>query len=347
MSNAFFKISRFRIFFMIVVGVLFTWSFLYSFLSHRVIKYSQARVLLGTLVQIHICAAPQEKHTVLQAFDQAWKRLEEINTRINVYNEQSDIAAINRSYPHPIKVHRDVYELLALSKRYHALTQGAFDITIWPLIVLWKEAQTKQALPLPGDIKWAKEAMGVDKIKLLADHYVQLMHARTRIDLSAIGQGYAADEAAAILRKEGMKNFLIDAGGEVMAQGLNDKGRPWSVGVKDPLQPMQMIDIIPVADRAVSTSGDYEKYYEINQKKYSHIIDPVTGYPTNSVVSATVVCSNATEADVFSTVLCVLGKQGIKLLESLSPGVAMAVIEQNLDQATSLYQNNAYQVMTR
>jgi thiamine biosynthesis lipoprotein len=326
----------------LLVAIFFTFFFRY-----QIIKYSQARALLGTFVQIHICATRADKSVVLNAFDKAWSRLSEINERMNVYDEKSDIAKINHSYPNSVKVHSDVYQILALSKKYCELTRGAFDITIWPLVVLWKEAQIKQQRPSPQEIKGAQETIGVDKIKLLADDSVQLTHPQTKIDLSAIGQGYAADEAAALLKREGMKHFLVDAGGEVFAQGLNERGRPWSIGIRDPRQGENMIDVVHLTHQGVSTSGDYEKYYVINQKKYSHIINPITGYPSDRVVSATVIAPNATQADIFSTALCVLGKEGIKFIESLSPEVSIVVMEQNPDQTISIYKNNAYQNMSR
>ena len=346
MRLSFLKSSRVKVFlvnvFILSIVVFFTFFFRY-----QIIKYSQTRALLGTFVRIHICATRLDEKAVLSAFDKAWKRLNEINERMNVYNEKSDIAKINRSYPNALRVHPDVYQILALSKKYSELTHGAFDITVWPLVVLWKEAQAKQEIPSVQEIKRTLEAIGSDKIKLLADDSVQLMHPQTRIDLSAIGQGYAADEVALILRKEGMNSFLVDTGGEIFAQGFNESGRPWSVGIKDPLHPEEMMDVVRLSDGGVSTSGDYEKYYEIDQKKYSHIIDPATGYPVNNVVSATVIGENATQADAFSTVLCVLGKQGISLVEALSQEAAIVVMEESPAGSISFYKNDAYQRMSR
>jgi len=317
---------------------------LLNFFFHQKIKYIQTRSLLGTFVQIQICATRSEWGLVLTAFDKSWKRLEEINARMNVYSENSDIAKINRSYPHAIKVHPDTYQVLAFSKKYGELTRGAFDITIWPLVVLWKDAQDSQKLPSQKEIQRVKEAIGSDKIKLLSDNQVQLMHPRTKIDLSAIGQGYAADEASKILRKEGLRNFLVDTGGEIFAQGFNEQGQSWSVGIKDPWHPEKIAEVVLVTERGVSTSGNYEKYYTIHQKKYSHIIDPRSGYPANHVASATVVCANATQADVFSTALCVLGIQdGAKLLQSLLPDAAIIVMEQHSAEPIRVYKNRAYQ----
>ncbi|MCX5680923.1 MAG: FAD:protein FMN transferase, partial [Candidatus Omnitrophica bacterium] len=329
----------------LILSAVFLFCF---FLSNQTIKYSQEHALLGTFVHIDICAARNDRTVVLIAFDKAWQRLEEINTRLNVYDEKSDIAKINASYPNPVQIYPDTYKILQLSIRYNELTQGAFDITIWPLVVLWKDAEKKNKIPSVSEIKIAQSATGNNKVKFLPQDRIQLMHPRTKIDLSAIGQGYAADEAARVLNGEGLKNFLVNTGGEIFAQGCNENGQPWTVGIKDPGQSHDMFDIIKIASGGVSTSGNYEKYYEIAQKRYSRVIDPKTGYPASKVASATVVAQNATQADILSTALCVLGSEkGSRMLGALPYPVAVMIIEQNESKAPAIYKNREYQNLAR
>ena len=125
--------------------------------------------------------------------------------------------------------------------------------------------------------------------------------------MGGIAKGYAVDEAARVFREKGIDSFFIDAGGDVYAGGRNCVGKPWRIGIRDPRDSKNIIDVVEVIDGAVATSGDYEQYYEIRNQRWSHIIDPSSGYPQKEVISATVIAPSAMRADALATALCVLG----------------------------------------
>lgn len=298
---------------------------------------------MGTVVRVDICGTRQNKQKILDAFDRVWQRVQTINDRLSVYYAHSDIARINASYPKALKVHAETAAVLRLAKDYCQRTEGVFDVTVAPFLELWKTAQEKNQHPSEGLISVVSAAVGCDKVEILPGDYVRLTHPQTRIDLSGMGQGYAADEAARILRQQGFEDFLVDMGGEIVTYGQNARGQPWRVGVKDPVDPDKLMSVAIISDKAVSTSGDYEKYFEIAGRKYSHIIDPTNGYPQQEIMSATVVTQNATQADIFSTVICALGReQGLKLLQRLDPSAGVLIVEKSAGEDTKLYQNRIY-----
>ena len=137
------------------------------------------------------------------------------------------------------------------------------------------------------------------------DNRIALGHPEARVALGAIAKGYAVDEAARILRENGVERFLVDAGGDVYVGGRNCEGNLWRIGIKDPRQPSRLIDVVEVTDMAVVTSGDYEQYYEIGGRRFSHIISPRTGYPQRDAASATVLAPSAQMADALATALAV------------------------------------------
>ncbi|HOD12339.1 MAG TPA: FAD:protein FMN transferase [Candidatus Omnitrophota bacterium] len=315
----------------------------HSFFSRQRIHYHQEQFLLGTVVRVNICGTRQNKQKVLDAFDRVWQRVQTINDRLSVYCAHSDITRINESYPKTVKVHSETAAVLRIAKDHCQRTDGVFDITVAPFLELWRTAQEKKQYPSQGLVSVISAAVGCDKVEILSGDYVRLTHPQTRIDLSGMGQGYAADEAARILQQQGFQDFLVDMGGEIVARGRNARGQPWRVGVKDPVDPYKLMSTVTISDKAVSTSGNYEKYFEIAGTNYSHIIDPRSGYPQQEIMSATVVTQNATQADIFSTVICALGReQGLKLLQRLDPSAGVLIVEKSAGENVKLYQNRSY-----
>ena len=169
--------------------------------------------------------------------------------------------------------------------------------------------------------------LGLDKVQLLERNQVRLLEPGTRLTMDSIADGYAGDEAARILRAHGLRHFLIDTTGELLAGGRNCEGKPWRVGVKDPVTPAEMIDRLALTDSAATTSGNYEHFYTIGGKNYSHIIDPLTGFPHNDLLSATVIAPSAELSDFLSTALCLLEPdKGVELIDSLGEGFASVVL---------------------
>ena len=277
-------------------------------------KYTEARMLMGTFVRLDTCRSAPDKDA---AYAHAWERLEDIAWRMNVYDERSEVTRINNARFEPAYVGKDTYAVLERSASISEATAGAFDITVRPLIELWKDSAAQDTVPEQGQLDAVLQAVGRDKLILLSDNRVKLADPRTKIDLGGIGKGYAVDEAARIFREHGIRDFFIDAGGDVYAGGTNCSGRPWRVGIKDPRDQAQIIDVVEVTDRAVMTSGNYEQFLVIRGEHWSHILDPRTGFPQKEVVSATVIGPEAMDADAMATALCVLGgAKGVEYMDT-------------------------------
>jgi len=286
---------------------------------------------MGTVVQVDVCMDQNnDRESLMAVYRKIWERLEDISWRMSVFDVESDVSRINTSKAQPVVIGKDTYKLIQDAKGYSLLTQGAFDITVWPLISLWKQAQLKGELPTQDDIDEVKTIIGTHHIQLMSDERVLVKNGSTQLDLGGIAKGYAVDEVARILRSEGINNFFIDAGGDIFVGGMNCKNELWKIGIRDPRNTKKILHIVELTDRAVTTSGNYEQYFEIDQERFSHIIDPETGYPQEQVVSATVIAPTAQEADVLSTALCVLGeKKGVDLINSLGESFAGVIVEKD------------------
>jgi thiamine biosynthesis lipoprotein len=287
-------------------------------------KYSETKLLMGTYAQLDVCESAQN---IEDAYTHVWERLEDIAWRMNVFDERSDVARINSAQFEPAYVGRDTYYVLERSANYSKTTGGAFDITVEPLIELWRDSADKNILPEQVQIDPVLAAVGSGNVELLSENRVRLKNPRTKIDLGGIAAGYAVDEAARIFREHGIMDFYIDIGGDLYAGGKNCAGRLWRIGIRDPRDRAKIIDVVEVSDRAVVTSGNYEKYLVIQGEQWSHIFDPRTGYPQKDVVSATVISEMAIDADAIATALCVLGSgDGTVYIDSLPEPFASLII---------------------
>jgi len=281
-------------------------------------KYTESKLLMGTVVRLDVCRERVDLERVQDVYNDIWARMEEISWRMNVLDDRSDVARINHSNGKPVLVGEDIYDVIREAIRFSRATQGAFDITVWPLIKLWKEAEAKDEWPSAEAIAAVLQVTGSDNIQLLPDNHVRIHNSKTYIDLGGIAKGYAIDEAARIFRENHVRDFYIDAGGDIYVGGLNCKGESWRIGIRDPRDQSSIIDVVGVSNGAVTTSGNYEQYFEIGEKRLSHILDPETGYPQEDVVSATVIAPTAMEADAQSTTLCVQGHpRGTEYIDSL------------------------------
>jgi thiamine biosynthesis lipoprotein len=293
-----------------------------------VMQYRKVGGFFGSQVKVDVCYAPEQEESVVKAVDEVWARFADIHVRMSVYDPQSDISRINRlASSQPVEVGADTYQLIADHLTYHRLSGGVFDITIAALIQLWKEKGQSHILPTQREIDAARVLMGIDAVELLADNRIQLKRPAVKINIDSVGDGYAADEAALILRAHGFDNFLIDASGELYAGGQSCRGRPWRIGVRDPNDSSFLVDTVELRDMAVSTSGTYERYYEVDGKRHAHIIDPRSGYPVRDIHSATVIGPSARFADFLSTTLCILSAEdGLELINSFDGRYASMVI---------------------
>ncbi|MBF0479060.1 MAG: FAD:protein FMN transferase [Candidatus Omnitrophica bacterium] len=291
--------------------------------------YSQTRSMMGSYVRIDICSNwPAAK--INQIYSEIWKGINERVQRFDKYSANSEISIINRSFPDPVKISDDLYELLNTSVQFSQLTQGGFDITVEPLIGIWKKAEEKNILPSADDISIAVAAIGSNALNLMGNDMVRLRNPIVKLDVGGIAKGYIVDWVVSDLHEHGLKNFLVDASGNMYASGINSSYKPWTIGIEDPHSNMAALAVIRLSDEAISTSGDEHRYYNINGKHYSHIINPHTGQPVLNMSSVTVLAPTAGAADALSTGLSVLGvADGLALIESLGPGYACFILTMN------------------
>jgi len=300
-------------------------------------KYTESKMLMGTVVRLDTCTEEIKDRPIDVIYAEIWGRLENISWRMNILDEKSDVARINQAFKNPVTVGTDTHQLLKQSIKFSKLTRGAFDITVWPLIKVWKEAQSKNIMPTREKIMEAKDLVGAENIKLLPEAQVKLAKKGVKVDLGGIAKGYAIDEAARIFREHDIESFFIDAGGDIYAGGLNCEGEHWRVGIRDPRNTSKFIKIVAITNAALATSGNYSQFFEIEGQKFSHIIDPSTGYPQKGVLSASVIAPTATEADALATALMILrvGEAAV-LINGFKGDYASLILSGETDQMTQI-----------
>ena len=312
------------------------------------LKYSHSQLLFGTVVTLDICYERGQKDRFKKAAAAVWERLEEIQWRMNIYDDRSDVIKVNNSFSVPVAIGADTYYVIEQALYFHQLSEGVFDITVWPLSQLWKKAAANNRLPSRAEVERVKKIMGPRNLNLLENNQIQIRHPETQIDLGGIAAGYAEDEAARILRSHGLPNFLIDAGGEFYAGGYNCHNKPWRIGIKNPHDRSKIIGVIEVSDKAVSTSGNYEQYFMIEGQEWTHIIHPVTGYPAKGILSATVIAPRGIDADAMATALCILDPpSGLRVIDALGEEWAAFIITSNTDGSLKFWASQNYQRLQR
>lgn len=311
--------------------------------SAPLVKYRETQLLMGTVVQIDVCYEGADEQQLRNVYSMVWKKLADIDESMSGYKKNSEISRVNRSYPKAYHASREFYDVVKTSIEISKLTEGTFDITVQPLLDLWRRAEQENKVPQQKEIYKIKEAVDIGHIRLLPGNYMQILHPLAKINVGGIAKGYATDAAARIFRDNGFMNFFIDAGGDLYVGGHNCKKRPWRIGIRDPRNKSSILKIIEVSDAAIATSGDYERYYEIQGNRWSHIINPITGYPSKVAASATVVAPEAIVADALATALCVLGPQkGIALIDSLGKGYGCLIITARDEGLTDIHKSQLF-----
>jgi thiamine biosynthesis lipoprotein len=284
--------------------------------------------MMGTFIEIKVVAEGGRTAEAPRAIELAMRQMKAFVELVSSWDANSDTSRINASAGKvPVKVDATLMKVLLGAQQVSQVSAGAFDITFSPVGRLWKLRRDDPVIPSDDAIA---EALAVVNHKdLVLDRQKGTAFLRRkgmRIDLGGIAKGAAVDVGARSLRTSGFENALIDAGGDLYAMGAKPAG-PWVVGITDPRNPDgPVIGRHPVRDRAVTTSGDYEKMVEIAGKRYHHIIDPRTGWPADKCISATVIAPDAQRADAFSTAFFVLGpKAGIALCEKIDDVEAVLI----------------------
>lgn len=274
------------------------------------------------------------------------ERLEKVNQVMSTYLEDSELSKINHSSNIGAQfISPELFKVITAAKEVSRLSEGAFDMTVAPLVNLWGFGPDKMQSQAPAakDIKKALTFVGYEKI-LLASRLMTLSKALegVSIDLSSIAKGYAVDEVANLLEKQGITNYMVEVGGELYLKGKNLQGKNWRIAIEKPNAGKRELQrILPITNIAMATSGDYRNFFEENGQRFSHTIDPRTGYPiTHKLASVTVLSDTTMNADAWATALMVLGpEKGYKIAEQQKLAVLFIIkTEQGfVEQATSLF----------
>lgn len=272
----------------------------------KVEKSTQTALLLDTIVSV-TCYGEGSDEAANAAIDEI-KRIEAI---FSPYIETSEIYNINHNaHSAPVKVTDEVMSVLKEALRICALTDGAFDITIKPLVDLWNIKAENPSVPSPDAIAEAKSKVDWTKVEL-SDGTVRLGAEGMMLDLGGAAKGYAADCAVKVIRDHGIKDAILDLGGNVYAMGSSEKGSPWRIGLQDPDGKRgEYFKAEELSDLSCVTSGSYERYFESGGRIYHHIINPKTGYCADEgLISVSVIGKSSFEADMLSTAIFVMGAE--------------------------------------
>ena len=242
------------------------------------------------------------------------KRLNEIDQVFSNYRTDSVLAEVNSNAGNkPVKVPQEFINLTKTSISYSKSTDGLFDISVGYLFELWKKSARLDKLPTDEQIAKALNCVGYDNIEIdETESTIFFKSECLKLDFGAIGKGYSVDEVAKILAKHKITKALLNFGGNILAIDFPTDPEGWKVGIKNPFNTDENLDTVKIHDLAVATSGDYEKNFRIKGKTYSHIINPISGKPTQELSSITVFANTGTGADAYSTAFAVMGLEGTK-----------------------------------
>jgi len=288
-------------------------------------EYSKVEFLMDTVVEIKVYH--RNKIEAQKAIDSAMEEMRRVEEKMSCFLPGSEVSMINKEAllkrekgsllaEGRISVSDELFSLLKESVRLSELTKGCFDITIYPLWKLWKFEGESAEVPDKEKIEKKLQLVNYKNI-IIENGKINFAKRGMGIDLGGIAKGYAVDAAIRVLRKKNIKSAMVNAGGDIYVLGRK-KGKPWRIGIRHPRRGEEILGIVEVEDKAIVTSGDYERFFFSEGKRYHHILNPRTGYPADECQSVTIVAKKATFADGLSTGIFVLGpREGMALIENL------------------------------
>jgi thiamine biosynthesis lipoprotein len=302
-------------------------------------KIERTTVLMGT--EVHFLILSDDVTGAGKAIDAAIAEIRRIEDMMSDWDKTTPLSAINISAgASPVKVPKELTDIITRANVVSSLTSGKFDITYKGAGHMWDFTKDPPYLPDRETIELALKLINYEHIVIdTTNSTVFLPRPGMQIGLGGVAKGYAVDRAVATIKKAGFNRFAVNAGGDLVCRGRKDGGL-WWVGIKDPRALKDNIAILPIANLAVATSGDYERFFMLNGKRYAHIIDPDTGWPVDHCQSVTIMAKTAEYADAIATGVFVLGPtKGLALIESLDNVEGMIIdASGNLHVSTALRQ---------
>lgn len=282
---------------------------------------------MGTKFKITVYAA--DEAAAQKATRAAFARIAELDGIMSDYRPTSELMRLcEKSGGDPVKVSDDLFEVLSRAQEVSRLSDGAFDVSVGPLVKLWRRARFQKKLPDADELAKTRALVGYQDIILDAkDRTVRLRKPGMRLDLGGIGKGFAADAAHVVLKRHGVTSALVAAGGDITVSNPPPDSKGWKIGiapVEDPDRDPKRFVLL--ANAAISTSGDAEQFIEIEGKRYSHIVDPRTGLGLIGRISVTVIARDGTAADSLTKLVAILGpERGLPIIDRIDGASALFI----------------------
>lgn len=313
-------------------GFIFVIILLFSNTSFSQSLQSHKKVLKLMGCRFEITAVASNDTTAWEAIRNGIAEIERIEKLISSWDKNSQTSLINQQAGlKPIKVDKELFDLIVRAKKVSQLTDGAFDVSFASMDRIWKFDGSMSSMPDESVVKNA--AKKIDWKDIIADSEHQtifLKRKNMKIGFGAIGKGYAANRAMQIMKESAIEGGVVNASGDLISWGKNENPNGWTIKIANPKDKNKVLGILETNDLAVVTSGDYEKFVTFNGQRYAHIIDPRTGYPTTGIKSVTVICPDAEVADALATAVFVLGKEeGLNLINKLKSVECLIVTDED------------------
>ena len=295
---------------------LFLFLILCGFSSHSQVLRKRTTLLMGGRFDISIVA--KDSLSAEQNIDEVIAEITRIENLISDWKPTSQVSEVNQNAGiRPVKVDREVFELTQRAIRFSEITNGGFDISFAAMDRIWKFDGSMTEMPSAEAIKKSVEKVGYKNIILDSINSTIFLKLKAmKIGFGALGEGYATDKCRAMMLAKGIQAGIINGSGDMSTWETQPNRKPWNIGITNPFDTDKLTTIVPINNGAVTTSGSYEKFVVFDGKRYSHIINPATGYPATGLCSVTVFGPNAETANGLSTSLMVLGKTaGLVLLD--------------------------------
>src|SRR5947209_3227601 len=296
--------------------------------------FVQSRVAMGTLFSIYLYTRDAEHAQT--CFEAAFEEIERLDETLSNYRPSSELSRINRLAAHQaVTTDPEVFALLETAIDYSRRSSGAFDITVGPLMRAWGFFRGEGRYPQSQELQIASEQVGFEKVHLdVPTRTVRFAVPGVELDLGAIGKGYAVDRAVMVLREAGINAALVDAGSSTLyAMGAPPAKDGWTVRVPEPRDRSQTVSTLMLRNESLSTSGSYEKCFELEGKRYCHVMDPRDGMPVHGVLQTTLICSDSTSSDALSNAMFVMGpRAGTQLIATVAGSRGLWVMDEGESQ---------------